>query len=119
MISTNLQHLDLLKGRVSMILTVSPMLQSFVSSCATYFLVFNTNLPYNGCFTLVVWETTIDFSILLLVTTPILSFLKFLFSIFQLDYNYCNSLLLSSVATLAIDLLTVLICNGFSIGEIA
>ena len=66
-----------------MIFTVSPMLQLFVSSCATYFLVFNTNLPYNGCFTLLVSETTMDFSILLLVTTPTRSFLKFLFSIFQ------------------------------------
>src|SRR5690606_33086231 len=83
MISTNLQHLDLLKGRVSIILTVSPILQSFVSSCATYFFVFNTNLPYIGCFTFLVSATTIDFSILLLVTTPILSFLKFLFSIFS------------------------------------
>src|SRR5690606_810709 len=83
MISTNLQHLFLDNGRVSIILTVSPMLQSFVSSCATYFLVFNTNLPYNGCFTLFVSDTTIDLVILLLVTTPILSFLKFLFSIFQ------------------------------------
>jgi len=67
-----------------MIFTVSPMLQSFVSSCATNFLVFSTNLPYNGCFTFVVWLTTIDLAILLLVTTPIRSFLKFLFSsIFQ------------------------------------
>src|SRR5690606_40546074 len=83
-ISTNLQHLDLLKGRVSMIFTVSPILQSFVSSCATYFFVFNTNLPYIGCFTFFTSETTIDFCILLLVTTPIRSFLKFLFSsIFQ------------------------------------
>src|SRR5690606_32626884 len=80
MISTNLQHFDLLKGRVSLILTVSPMLQSFVSSCATNFFVFNTNLPYNGCFTLVTCATTIDLSILFEVTTPILSFLKFLFS---------------------------------------
>src|SRR5690606_33209402 len=83
MISTNLQHLFLDNGRVSIILTVSPMLQSFNSSCATYFLVFNTNFPYNGCFTLFVSETTIDLVILLLVTTPILSFLKFLFSIYQ------------------------------------
>src|SRR5690606_20394669 len=83
MISTNLQHLVLLKGRVSMILTVSPMLQSFFSSCAWYFLVRTTNLPYNGCFTRLTSETTIDFSILLEVTTPILSFLKFLFSILQ------------------------------------
>ncbi|ETN96743.1 hypothetical protein P278_01690 [Zhouia amylolytica AD3] len=83
MISTNLQHLVLLNGRVSIILTVSPMLQSFFSSCATYFLVFNTNLPYIGCLTRFTSETTIDFSILLLVTTPTLSFLKLLFSILK------------------------------------
>src|SRR5690606_4710535 len=81
-ISTNLQHLVLLIGLVSMILTVSPILQSSFSSCATYFLVFNTNLPYIGCFTRLTSETTLDFCILLLVTTPIRSFLKFLFSVF-------------------------------------
>lgn len=75
------EHLVLLNGRVSMIRTVSPILQSSFSSCATYFFVFNTNLPYIGCFTRFTSETTIDFCILLLVTTPILSFLKFLFSI--------------------------------------
>ena len=55
-ISTNLQHFDLLKGRVSMILTVSPSLQSFFSSCATYFFVFKTNFPYIGCFTLLLLQ---------------------------------------------------------------
>src|SRR5690606_3958580 len=105
-ISTNLQHLVLLKGLVSMIFTVSPSLQLFVSSCATYFFVFNTNFPYIGCFTFFTSATTMDLSILLLVTTPIRSFLKFLLisSIFQL-YNYCTSLLVSSVAILAITLL--------------
>src|SRR5690606_20236091 len=98
------QHLVLLKGRVSIILTVSPSLQSFFSSCATYFLVFNTNFPYIGCFTLFTSETTMDFSILLLVTTPIRSFLKFLFSIFNYC-TYCTCLLVNSVLILAITLL--------------
>src|SRR5688500_9114357 len=40
------------------------------------------NLPYFGCFTLRSTATTIDFCILLLVTTPTFSFLRFLFSIF-------------------------------------
>src|SRR5690554_7590328 len=103
MISTNLQHFVLLIGRVSIILTVSPSLQSFFSSCATYFLVFNTNFPYMGCFVFLTSETTMDFSILLLVTVPIRSFLKFLFSFFSASYNDCTSLLVSSVSILAIE----------------
>lgn len=57
---------------------VKPSLHSLFSSCAVYFFVFNTNLPYIGCFILIVSLTTMVFSILLLETIPILSFLKFL-----------------------------------------
>jgi hypothetical protein len=104
-----------------MILTVSPMLQSFSSSCATNLDVFFTNFPYFGCFTLRSTETTIDLSILSLVTIPIRSFLKLRFSIssqFQINQAYaCASRLESSVLRRAIVLRTVRISNGFSIGE--
>src|SRR5262245_10933133 len=77
-ISTKRQFLVLLSGRVSMIVTVSPILHSFFSSCATNLEVLFTNLPYFGCFTLRITATTIDLFILLLVTIPVFSFLKFL-----------------------------------------
>src|SRR5690606_545925 len=92
MILTSLHLLLLLKGLVSCISTVSPSLHSLFSSCAVYFFVFNTNLPYIGCFILIVSLTTIVFSILLLETTPILSFLYFL-SIVKM--NYCFFVLCS------------------------
>src|SRR6218665_175963 len=113
MILTNLHLLLLLKGLVSVIKTVSPSVHSLFSSCAVYFFVFKTNLPYIGCFTLVVSLTTIVFSILLLETIPILSFLKFLSIVKR---NYC--LLVNSVLSLAIDLLKSLIKIGFSSGLI-
>src|SRR5690606_13494771 len=114
MILTSLHLLLLLKGLVSCISTVSPSLHSLFSSCAVYFFVFKTNLPYIGCFILIVSLTTIVFSILLLETTPILSFLKFL-SIVKM--NYC-CFALSSVSNLAMVLLKSLIWIGFSTGLI-
>src|ERR1017187_7616896 len=76
--STKRQHFVLLNGRVSIIRTVSPIVHSFFSSCATNLEVLFKNFPYLACFTLRSTATTIDFSILLLVTTPTFSFLKFL-----------------------------------------
>src|SRR5690606_25697162 len=80
-ISINLQRLFLLNGRVSIILTVSPMPHSFFSSCAINLVVLPINFPYIGCFTFLWTATVIVLFILLLTTFPILSFLRFLGSI--------------------------------------
>ena len=71
--STNRQHLRLLNGRVSMMRTVSPMLQVSASSCAMNLLVFLTNFPYLACFSL---RSTVTVMLLVMeldVTTPIRS----------------------------------------------
>src|SRR5690554_4844509 len=78
--STILHLLDLLRGRVSIILTISPICASLFSSCAWNFFDFFTNFPYLGCLNLRSTVTVMVFSILSLETTPVLVLRCFLFT---------------------------------------
>src|SRR5947208_50590 len=69
-ISATRQRLVADSGRVSISSTRSPTPQALVASCALYFLVRRSTLPYLGCLTWSSTWTTTVLSILSLTTSP-------------------------------------------------
>ena len=84
MISTTLHLFVLLKGRVSISRTVSPMLHSILLVMSMVFLRLVHEFTIDRVFLFHFTVTVTVFSILLLETTPTLSFLKFLLSILDM-----------------------------------